>query len=398
MTKALIIGAGIGGPAAAMALRKVGIESTIYEAYEGTAHDVGATMGMSTNGLDALRLLGAHEGIKAAGIATPRSAMWTGRGRLLMDDLDVTADTDSTVSVMIRRADVYAALHEEVLRRELPVAHGKRLTGLTEHGGKVVAEFADGGSASGDLLIAADGMRSTVRAKLFPDAPKQQYVGILGGGGFASGVELSGPHGTPGTFHMVFGKRAFFGYVPAGDGEVWWFANVRWPKGPGPEGVAPFPRDGWKQRLLGLFEPDMPLLNRIIEATPGEVVFDPMHQLAAPRRWYRGRSVLIGDAAHVTSPSSGQGASLAIEDALELARCLRDRPDPVAAFAAFQGLREERVARIHRGAQQVNRSKAAGPVGRMLMHAMMPVVLKYLAKPGSMAWITGHRIDFDARV
>lgn len=107
--------------------------------------------------------------------------------------------------------------------------------------------------------------------------------------------------------------------------------------------------------------------------------------------------VLVGDSAHATSPSSGQGASLAVESAVQLARCLRDLPHP-EAFAAYEALRRERVEKIIAAAARTNSDKAAGPVARVLRDLFMPVAMKLLAKPEKMAWQYGYRIDWDAPV
>jgi 2-polyprenyl-6-methoxyphenol hydroxylase-like FAD-dependent oxidoreductase len=112
--------------------------------------------------------------------------------------------------------------------------------------------------------------------------------------------------------------------------------------------------------------------------------------------WHRGRIVLIGDAAHATSPSSGQGASIAIESAVELARCLRDLP-PQRAFPAYEQLRRARVEKIIAMAARTNSDKAAGPVARVLRDLVLPLAMK-LAKPSQFDWQFTYRIDWDGRV
>lgn len=112
--------------------------------------------------------------------------------------------------------------------------------------------------------------------------------------------------------------------------------------------------------------------------------------------WSRGRVVLVGDAAHVPSPSSGQGASLAIESAVELARCLGDLPYS-HAFAAYEHLRRDRVTRIIKLAARTNSHKAAGPIARRLRDVIMPIAMK-LAKPERTAWQYNHHIEWDAPV
>ena len=110
--------------------------------------------------------------------------------------------------------------------------------------------------------------------------------------------------------------------------------------------------------------------------------------------------VLIGDAAHAAAPSSGQGVSMAIEDGIELARCLRDVPDIPAALAAYERLRRERVERVVAHGARMSGFKTAGPIARRLRDLVLPWVLRYLAKSGdsSMAWLYRHHIDWNARV
>jgi FAD-dependent urate hydroxylase len=103
--------------------------------------------------------------------------------------------------------------------------------------------------------------------------------------------------------------------------------------------------------------------------------------------------VLVGDAAHATSPSSGQGASLAFESAVQLARCLRDLPHP-EAFRAYENLRRTRVERIIAQAARTNRNKAAGPVGRVLRDALLPLAMKF-TDPARFTWQFDHRIEWD---
>jgi 2-polyprenyl-6-methoxyphenol hydroxylase-like FAD-dependent oxidoreductase len=115
--------------------------------------------------------------------------------------------------------------------------------------------------------------------------------------------------------------------------------------------------------------------------------------------WHRGRMVLVGDAAHAPSNTSGQGASLAIESAVQLARCLRDLPDAPSAFAAYERLRRARVEQIAAGAARVNRAKAPGPVARVLMPLLMPIVMKTVMAPErALAPIQRHTIDWDEPV
>ncbi len=393
--KALIVGGGIAGPVTAMALQKAGIEASVYEAYDRTARGVGSFLLIATNGLDGLHALDAHAGVEAAAFPTPRMVMWSGTGKRLGEVTTGATLPDGTVSMTMNRADLYAALHGEAARRGIPVEHGKRLVDVQQTASEVVAGFADGSEARGSVLIGADGLRSSTRALVAPDAANPRYVGLLGTGGYATGVDVEA---SPGTFHMVFGKRAFFGYAARDDGAIWWFANVPRSGEPTSAELAAVPTSEWRRRLLDLFADDAVPATHIIRATEHELEFLPMHDMAPAATWHRGRLVLVGDAAHVTSPSSGQGASLAIEDALVLARSLRDRADVESAFTLYQRLRHERARRVFDQAARINRNKAAGPFGRTIRDAVMPVVLKRFVKPEATAWMYDHHIDFDRPV
>jgi 2-polyprenyl-6-methoxyphenol hydroxylase-like FAD-dependent oxidoreductase len=107
--------------------------------------------------------------------------------------------------------------------------------------------------------------------------------------------------------------------------------------------------------------------------------------------------IVIGDAAHAPSPSSGQGASLSIEDSVELAKTLRDQPDPAQAFTAFERSRRPRVQRIIKQAARVNNSKAATGLSRVSRDAMLPHILKLIANSKNSRQLCGHHIDWEAQ-
>lgn len=207
----------------------------------------------------------------------------------------------------------------------------------------MTATFADGSTASADILIGADGIRSTVRTLLDPDAPGPRYVGLLGLGAWVPGEGLPP---TNGAMHFAFGRRAFFGYsIDAG--HAGWFANLPSAEPLTAAEARRIPDEEWLRRLKVLYADDtLPALQMLDRVRPGELVnVGAMHDMPPVPVWHRGRAVLVGDAAHATSPSSGQGASLAIESAIELARCLRDQPVG-AAFDAYERSRRPRVEKV----------------------------------------------------
>jgi FAD-dependent urate hydroxylase len=392
---AMVIGGGIAGPVTAMALRKAGIEATVYEAYQSTADGIGGALSIAPNGLTGLGVLDAEEAVRRVGI--PMTAMviqsWTGK-RLAEFASPPAGDRPSML--LVWRTDLYRALYEEAARRGIRIEHGKRLVDITQTDQAVTAHFADGTRASADILVGADGIRSTVRGLIDPGAPQPRYAGLLG---FGARTPDTGLAGTGGKMHMVFGRRAFFGYQIMDDGSGGWFANLprREPMSRG-EARAVRPEQ-WVGTLREAFTGDRsPAVDLINRTDPAElVVTGGLEDIPTVPTWQAGRVVLVGDSAHATSPSSGQGASLAIESAAELARCVRDLPHE-EAFTAYERLRRARVERIIRMAARTNSDKAAGPVARILRDLVMPVAMKLLAKPGKMAWQFDYRVDWAAPV
>lgn len=384
---ALVVGGGIAGPATAMALQKAGIDSVVYEAHRDGADAVGAFLTLGSNGLAALRLLGVEP---RAGFPTPAITLrsWTGKQ---LGEVPISAG--DTISRTLKRADLYGLLREEARARGIRFEHGKRMVAADEAGDRVTAHFADGTEATGDLLIGCDGVHSTVRLSIDPAAPAPTYSGLIGTGGYVRGVPVDGE---PSRYEMIFGRRAFFGYATAPDGEVWWFANLPRRHEPAAGELRAVGEDEWRRRLLEHYAGDAGPAVALIEATEALKPMSAIHSIPHLPVWHRGRMIVVGDAAHAPSPTSGQGASLAIEDAVVLARYLRDEVGPQAAFARFEAARRPRVERIIKAAARINDSKAAGPVARVLRDALLPKILRLTADGKAHRQTYGHRIEWEA--
>ena len=301
MTKvrtALIIGGGIAGPATAMALHKAGIEATVYEAQPHTAEGSGAFLTVASNGIDALRVLGGDRPVVEAGFPTPGITLRSCTGKHLGEARTGLTLDDGTTSHTIKRAALYRALHDEATGRGLRVEHAKRLARAEQTADGVRAIFTDGSDAVGDVLVGCDGVHSAVRRIIDPAAPAPTYAGLITNAGYVRGLTVDAE---PGSYEMIFGKRAFFGYAAAPDGEVWWFANVPRHDEPARGELEAVGAEAWRQQLLDLYTNDAGPATELIDATLELTPMSVIHALPRLPVWHNDRMIVIGDAAHAPS-------------------------------------------------------------------------------------------------
>jgi 2-polyprenyl-6-methoxyphenol hydroxylase-like FAD-dependent oxidoreductase len=389
---ALVIGGGIAGPVAAMALQKAGIDAVVYEAHASSAGDAGGGLTLAPNGLDALDVIGVGGLVRPAGTPVTGIVMQDWKGKPLGE-----FGNPPGVPPMqfFYRGDLYRMLHEEAARRGIRIEHGKRLADATQTADGVIARFDDGTEAAGDILIGADGIHSTVRTLIDADAPDPGYTGLIS---FGARVANPGVPATEGKMPMSFGKHAFFGYQVFDETSAIWFVNLPYSEPLSVAEARRTPASQWLPLLAATFADDRTPAAQLINRTdPADLlIVGPMENMPRVPVWSRGRMVLVGDSAHAPSSSSGQGASLAIESAVVLARCLRDLPCD-QALAAYETLRRPRVERVIKETTRKNSNKTAGPAGRVLFALAMKVFTK-LAKPEKVAWMFDYRIDWDAPV
>src|SRR6185437_10818972 len=167
--------------------------------------------------------------------------------------------------------------------------------------------------------------------------------------------------GDTADYVMIWGRDCFFGYTVSPSGEVWWFANP-----PSRAEVPPADRADIRDRLLALLAPDRTPGADLVRATPGPILLTNQYDLPRVPAWRTDRMVLIGDAAHAVAPASGQGASLAAEDAVVLAGCLKEASSIVDGLARYEMERRERVERVVAWGSSMNNTKKQGLVGRVL--------------------------------
>ncbi|ANH93504.1 FAD-dependent oxidoreductase [Streptomyces sp. SAT1] len=358
---AVVVGGGIGGLAAAIGLRAVGWEVVVAERAPVLA-DVGAGISLHANGMRALDALGAGAAVRAA--ARPQYTGGTrvpgGRWLARMDGT-VLERRLGTPIVGIPRADLHralrAALPEGCLRtgaevRSVDDSDGGRVRVLLDGtGGESATATGPGDVLDADLVVAADGVGSRLRRRLFPDHPGPAYSGsTVLRAVTAHPVELRT------DFALTWGRGAEFGHIAFRDGRAEWHAVLD-----APPGVRPAdPLAALRRRFADWHEPVPALL---AATRPEAVLHHDIHELTVPLPAFTvGRVALLGDAAHAMTPHLGQGACQALEDAVTLAAALAAEPSTAQALARYDAERRPRSQAVARAARR------AGRMGQRLAH------------------------------
>jgi 2-polyprenyl-6-methoxyphenol hydroxylase-like FAD-dependent oxidoreductase len=291
---------------------------------------------------------------------------------------DIPLGRDHPGPRTITRSRLASVLRREAAARGVPVEYGKRLTTAAQSGSGVRVFFADGSHADGDVLIGADGIRSLVRTAIDQAAPDPRYTGLMIACGYADAAA-----GDPLRYDMIHGSRAFLGHTTGPDGRAWWFARVPSPELTTTDLTAP--ATCWRDRLADAFAADSTPAAALIRATSDPITVTSAYDIPSLPTWHNDTMTVIGDAAHAASPSTAQGASMALEDAAVLAQCLRDTSAIPEALALFEKLRRDRVERVvQAGAGAQNPAPPSPPTGPR--------------RGNSAEWLYGHHIDWHATV
>jgi 2-polyprenyl-6-methoxyphenol hydroxylase-like FAD-dependent oxidoreductase len=338
VTRILVIGGGTAGTAAALALHKAGFGVTVYEAHPDSAEDIGAFLTLASNGMRALTQIDASAAVTSHGFPLTSMRLLDGSGTEPVDRPLGEADEPRLRFRCLRRRDLNAALQAEALRRGIDVRHGTRAASVAEGPDSVTVRFTDGSTATGDLLIGADGLHSAVRRRIAP-AARPLHAGEVVFYGRTTGAPEGGDSR---RITFVRGDGATFGHMVSPAGETYWFARV--PGDPLPaEEIASGTADRWRDLLHPRLRDLAGSAAEIAAATPGHLSVTHAMEMPLGTPWRTARILIIGDAAHAASPAAGQGASMALEDAVVLAKALRDAPDRRSAFAVYEALRRPRT-------------------------------------------------------
>jgi len=394
--KALIIGCGIAGPVVALCLQRAGIEAEIYEARAESTEYGGSFLNMACNGLGVLKTLGLDDQVSRQGSPIPRMMIWSGKGKRLGEVRNGARAEVGAPSINILRSRLHQVLREAAERRRIKMAFGKKMASVSTGEQGVIATFEDGTTAEGSFLVGCDGVHSRARQLINSDAPSPHYTSLISTGGFAPYSSFAP---TPDTMHFVFGKRAFFGYHISSSGELYWFVNYPQKSAPSRGDLDMIVNEEWQERMLDLFREDLPLISEMIRATESTIIGYPIYDISTQPIWHQGSVVLVGDAIHAVAPSAGQGASLAVEDAIVLAKCLQDIPDLSQAFATYEHLRRARVERMVKYGRSTGQAKImTHPIQVWLRDLLTPLFLKLFANPAALDWVYSYTVDWEKKV
>jgi 2-polyprenyl-6-methoxyphenol hydroxylase-like FAD-dependent oxidoreductase len=347
---ALIVGGGIAGLTAAIALRHYGIDPLLFERVDDMRKlqapsgqlQAGSGLFLGYNVARAFRHLGLLDDLRELTAPTTVFEYTTDRGTLL--------GTLRVPEGELQLGIVRSYLHELLLGAiaEGVVQPAARLTRFEQDGEGVTAHFEDGREARGDVLIGADGLRSTVRRQLLGESPPR-YAGYTARRGV-----LESDYAKEGRFRMVMGRGARFVLYPVGRWVMYWTAVTTEPAG-GKEEPAEL-----KQTVLERFQGFADPVLDLVEGTDASRTFRAdIYDRDPVERWGEGRVTLLGDSAHPMTFDVGQGAGQSIEGAVFLAKHLKERrDDPAAALAAYEQQRIPRTTRF------VRLSRRVGQVGQ----------------------------------
>jgi FAD-dependent urate hydroxylase len=334
--KVTIIGAGIGGTSAGIALKRLGHDVHIYERVTQNK-PVGAALSLWSNGVKVLNWLGLADDVKALGGDMAQMAYFDGiSGDLLCQfGLESITIESGQKPYPVARADLQALLMETFGIAD--ISFGKSMTAVGEDAQGAWAEFADGEKVYADLLIGADGAKSLVR-EYVNGISERSYCGYTNFNGLVPVNDAIGP-ADAWTQYVADGKRV--SVMPVADDRFYFFFDVTQPAGLSPDPAAPKAElhaafDGWAPSVKALIDAIDPAesLNRV-------EVWDitPFHT------WVKGRIAILGDAAHNTSPDVGQGACSALEDTFVLATVLAANTNGIEdSLKRYEAARTERAA------------------------------------------------------
>ncbi|WP_329539531.1 FAD-dependent monooxygenase [Streptomyces sp. NBC_01358] len=343
----LIVGGGIGGLSASIALRKAGYDVHVVEIQQDLHSSVyGVGIIQPVNALRALDAIGCAEACMAVGYAT------TAWGHMLDVDGNLVREMpgaripgcDLPPMNGLTRPQLHRILTDKALEAGVVIAYDKTFTTLTDGPDGVEVTYTDGSESVVDLVVGADGVYSKVRPYVLAEDIEPVYLG-------QSAFRLNIPR-DPEIDRIILqhGPEGLAGFVPIGPDLAYLFYNTTWVEGRWLD------QDKMADELRKRLAPFGGLAGRVRDAyvnDSSKIVFRPEEWLIAPAPWHKGRIVLMGDAVHAVTPHLGQGAAQAIEDGVVLARCLAAHSSHEEAFAQYTEARYERCRLVVESSVQI---------------------------------------------
>ncbi|NCI78819.1 FAD-dependent urate hydroxylase HpxO [Acinetobacter kanungonis] len=333
--KIAIVGAGMGGLTAGIALKKFGHEVTIYEQATEIL-PVGAAISLWSNGVKCLNYLGLTHEIQALGGEMESLAYVDGLNQQIMTQFSLTPlyKEVGQKAYPVSRADLQNLLMQHFGMQDIQL--GKKMIRIEDQAKQVCIHFQDGSSVEADLLIGADGTHSLTRQHVLGHTVERRYAGYVNWNGLVEVNEGLAP-AQQWTTYIGEGKRVSL--MPVADNRFYFFFDVPLDIG------LPNQRDQYKaalkQYFAGWCTPVQQLIDSIDEQKTNRV---EIHDIEPFMTFYKGRVVLLGDAAHSTTPDIGQGGCQAMEDAIYLARALQINTFGLDdALTRYQNKRNERT-------------------------------------------------------
>ncbi|WP_046320928.1 FAD-dependent monooxygenase [Mycobacterium sp. UM_Kg1] len=343
-----VIGAGIGGLTAAIALRAKGIDVEIYES-AAEPRSTGTALGLACNATKVLCRLGIDLTTDACCRALERFELRTARGGLIraMPGAALTAELGHPF-VSIHRNELIGTLRNAVA--DTPIHYGAQVidVGIGRSGAR--ATCVDGSDVRADVLIGADGIRSVVRSMVAGEQPAREYGYVC----WLGTVPFEHERMVTGYTGHYWGRGQRFGLIDIGGGMAYWWGIRNIP--------AARARDwhGDKGEVLAAFNGWAPEVVEAIEQTPAEAIVSvPGQDRPLLKQWGKGPVTLLGDAAHPMLTSRSQGASSAIEDGYVLAEAIARTPDAVDALRVYENRRRHRAAMLVRSSRRLNKLEQA---------------------------------------
>ncbi|KAJ5881188.1 uncharacterized protein N7473_012241 [Penicillium subrubescens] len=389
--KAIIIGAGPAGLAAALRLhQQTNIQVTIYE-LRAEPTTLGGAVGILPNGLRLLHRLGVYQKIATRGFTSSNLTLHSMQGHIVFqqDFVGWARERTGFGYMRIKRTDLVNVLLEAVQEAKIPIRFNKRLTTIEESDTGVQVTFEDGSSDTADMLFGCDGIHSFVRRTYVDPMKTLEYSGMSGLGSIIPTSVLS-----PTTTAQITGldttltEDGMLAVNPctAGKDEMFCFFSkeVTLPE----SGDS---RDGWEVHRKEEVDGFKSTMLESLESAQGEwgaalrevlnnmssVNFYPVYRLPPGGVWSKGRCLLVGDAAHAMSPHAGQGVSMALEDVFLLSRLLEDPKQPLdKVFDIYDRIRRPRINEIFKlAAQNAGVRRKTGPWGLWLKEVQFSMAM-----------------------